>query len=55
MKVFLCKICGHLVFNELSTPGVHPAACFHLKEAKGKVTITEHCNLHGYWKTDCDL
>ena len=37
------------------TPGLQPAACFHLKEAKGKVTITEHCNLHGYWKTDCDL
>lgn len=37
------------------TPGLEPAACFHLKEAKGKVTITEHCNVHGYWKVDSTL
>jgi len=37
------------------SPGVYPAACFHLKEPTGKVTITEHCNLHGYWKTEIEL
>ena len=37
------------------SPGVYPAACFHLKEAAGKVTVTERCNLHGYWKTDIEL
>jgi desulfoferrodoxin-like iron-binding protein len=37
------------------SPGIYPAACFHLKESTGKVTITEHCNLHGYWKTEIVL
>jgi superoxide reductase len=37
------------------SPGLYPAACFHLKEATGTVTITEHCNLHGYWKMDIAL
>ncbi|MBF0544266.1 MAG: hypothetical protein HQM08_07530 [Candidatus Riflebacteria bacterium] len=37
------------------TPGLEPAACFHLKNPEGKITITEHCNLHGYWKVDCKL
>ena len=37
------------------SPGVYPAACFHLKESTGTVTITESCNLHGYWKTDVEL
>jgi len=50
-----CYLNDRYVGRAAFTPGVHPAACFHLKEAKGKVTITEHCNLHGYWKTDCEL
>lgn len=37
------------------TPGLNPAACFHLK-SKGKlVTIVEHCNVHGYWTADEEL
>jgi len=31
---------------------VYPAACFHLKEAGGKITIVENCSIHGYWKSE---
>lgn len=34
------------------TPGLNPAACFHLK-AKGKtVTVVENCTIHGYWTAE---
>jgi superoxide reductase len=32
--------------------GLNPAACFHLKNISGKITVVEKCNLHGYWKAD---
>jgi superoxide reductase len=35
----------------LTPLGVFPAACFYLKEAKGKITIVENCSIHGYWMT----
>lgn len=50
-----CYLNDRYVGRAAFTPGVHPAACFHLKETKGKVTVVEHCNLHGYWKVDCEL
>jgi len=50
-----CYLNDRFVARAHFTPGVHPAACFHLKETTGNVTITEHCNLHGYWKVDCEL
>jgi len=37
---------------EFTPLGIHPAACFHLKEAKGKITIVEDCSIHGYWKSE---
>jgi len=37
---------------ELTPLTVYPAACFHLKEAGGKITIVENCNIHGYWRTE---
>jgi superoxide reductase len=37
---------------ELTPWGVYPAACFYLKEAVGKITIVENCNIHGYWKAE---
>ncbi len=37
------------------TPGLNPAACFHLKGSGGKVTVVEYCNLHGHWKADAAL
>ena len=37
---------------ELTPLSVYPAACFHLKEAGGKITIVENCSIHGYWKSE---
>jgi superoxide reductase len=37
------------------SPGLSPAACFHLKNDSGKITVVENCNIHGYWKTDTSL
>lgn len=34
------------------SPDLYPAACFHLKNNSGKITIVENCNIHGYWQTD---
>ena len=31
------------------TPGLNPAACFHLKTKGKTVTAVENCTLHGYW------
>jgi superoxide reductase len=33
----------------LLTPGLNPAACFHLKSKGNTVTLVEKCNIHGYW------
>ena len=37
---------------QLAPFGVYPAACFYLKQAEGKITIVENCNIHGYWKSE---
>jgi desulfoferrodoxin (superoxide reductase-like protein) len=50
-----CYQNGRYLGRALLSAGIYPAACFHLKEPIGKVTITEHCNVHGYWKTEIDL
>lgn len=39
----------------LTPQGVRPAACFHLKNGNGKITIVERCNIHGYWMSDVTL
>lgn len=39
----------------LTPPSVYPAACFHLKNDGGTITIVENCNIHGYWKTDMSM
>ena len=36
----------------LTPLSVYPAACFYLKEASGKITIVENCNIHGYWMSE---
>jgi superoxide reductase len=36
----------------LAPLGVYPAACFHLKETGGIITIVDNCNIHGYWKSE---
>ena len=43
------KFIARMEFTPLS---VYPAACFHLKEAGGKITIVENCSIHGYWKSE---
>ncbi len=40
---------------ELKPMAVNPAACFHLKNGAGKITIVENCNIHGYWMSDATL
>jgi superoxide reductase len=33
----------------LLTPGINPAACFHIKNTVKSITVVERCNLHGHW------
>lgn len=33
----------------LTPAKLHPAGALHLKAASGKLTVIEHCNLHGSW------
>jgi superoxide reductase len=40
---------------KLTSNGVSPATCLHLKTAAGKLSIVENCNLHGYWMTNVTL
>lgn len=40
---------------EFAPESVSPAGCIHLKNEKGKITIVENCNLHGYWQATVDL
>ena len=44
-----------IVRIHLTPNGVQPAACVHLKESTGSISVVENCNIHGYWKTDVKL
>ena len=45
---YICRV--------MLTPlNVYPAACFHLKNLSGKITIVENCNIHGYWKIEVSV
>lgn len=39
----------------LSPEVMNPAAGLHLKVQKGKLSVIEHCNLHGDWIKDINL
>jgi len=39
----------------LSPEGVYPAAALHVKAQSGKLTVIEHCNLHGAWQAEAEL
>ena len=39
----------------LLTPGINPAACFHLKEKGKTVMVIENCTVHGYWMADREI
>ncbi|MBD3421651.1 MAG: hypothetical protein GF398_16160 [Chitinivibrionales bacterium] len=43
------------VARKMLTPGVYPAAVFHVKATGAKVRAVESCNLHGAWTTEVDL
>ena len=45
---YICRV----MFTPMT---LNPAACFHLKNGAGKITIVENCNIHGYWKSDVTL
>ncbi len=38
------------------TPGkLNPAAALHMKAQSGRLTVIEHCNIHGNWIKETDL
>ncbi|MFH1363355.1 MAG: desulfoferrodoxin family protein [Candidatus Omnitrophota bacterium] len=47
-KEFLARV--HLTPEKLN-----PAAALHLKAESGKLSVIEHCNLHGAWIAETDL
>ncbi|MBU2044995.1 MAG: hypothetical protein KJ619_07210 [Candidatus Omnitrophica bacterium] len=47
-KEFLARV--HLTPEKLN-----PAAALHLKAESGKLSVVEHCNLHGAWIAETDL
>jgi superoxide reductase len=44
-----CYVDNNYVARIMLTPGVNPAACFHLKAAGSTLTIVENCTIHGHW------
>jgi len=40
---------------QLTAEETYPAVCIHLNAEKGKVSVVEHCNLHGMWISEIDL
>ncbi len=34
---------------------LYPAALLHLREDRGRLTVIENCNVHGYWMTEMTL
>ena len=50
-----CYVDDRYVSRVLMTPGVNPAACFHLKASGTKVRIVELCNIHGHWQSEAAL
>jgi superoxide reductase len=50
-----CYVDDQYVCRVMLTPGVNPAACFHLKKAGSKVRIVEFCNLHGHWQAEAQI
>lgn len=50
-----CYVNDQYVCRVMLTPGVNPAACFHLKKTGSKVRIVEFCNLHGHWQAEAQI
>ncbi len=47
-----CYVDNKWVERALLTPGVNPAACFHIKIPGKMIQIVERCNIHGHWMTE---
>jgi len=39
----------------LSPEKLNPAAALHLKAEKGKISVIDHCNIHGAWIAETNL
>jgi superoxide reductase len=50
-----CYVDSKYVSRMMLTPGVSPAAVFHLRATGAKVQLIERCNLHGWWMTEVAL
>lgn len=50
-----CYIDGKYVSRTMLTPGVWASSVFHIKESGSKVTIVQHCNIHGWWKSEANF
>jgi desulfoferrodoxin len=50
-----CYVDDQFVGRMMLSPGLNPAACFHLKKAGSKVRVVEFCNLHGHWQAEASL
>jgi superoxide reductase len=40
------------VARVMLTPGVNPAACFHLKQESSRFRVVVFCNIHGHWRAE---
>ena len=47
-KEFLARV-------HLTPENLNPAAALHVKKETGKLSVIEHCNLHGAWIGETDL
>ncbi len=47
-----CYIDDKYVSRVMLTPSAWASSVFHIKTLGLKVTIVQHCNLHGWWKSE---
>ena len=50
-----CYLDRSYVGRAYLSPGLNPAACFHLKAGGKSVTVVENCSIHGYWMAEHTL
>jgi superoxide reductase len=50
-----CYLDQNYIGRVLLTPGLNPAACFHLKTKGTAVIVVENCTIHGYWMVEQPL
>lgn len=50
-----CYVDGKFASRVMLSPLTWASAVFHIKATGKKVTIVEHCNIHGFWMAEADL